>query len=56
MKIFKTKESNLNILNGVRSLAMMWVVFGHYYFNSVTNIENTMSIAEIFKKPFLLLV
>jgi uncharacterized membrane protein len=56
LKIFKTKESDLNILNGVRSLAMMWVVFGHYYFNTVTYIENSMSITEIFEKPFLLLV
>lgn len=56
LKIFKTKESELNIFNGVRSLAMMWVVFGHYYFNTITNIKNNMSITEIFKKPFLLLV
>jgi hypothetical protein len=44
-KIFNTRDSDLNIFNGVRALAMMWVVFGHYYFNSVTNIVNTMNIA-----------
>jgi peptidoglycan/LPS O-acetylase OafA/YrhL len=34
-----------HLFNGVRALAMMWVVFGHYYFNSVTKIFNTMNIA-----------
>jgi hypothetical protein len=31
-KVFKRNpNSNLNVLNGVRSLAMMWVVIGHSY-------------------------
>lgn len=44
------------MLNGIRALAMMWVVFGHYYFNSISPIVNTMNIENIFTKPFLLLV
>ncbi len=56
MKIFKTKDSDLNVFNGVRSIAMMWVVFGHYYFNTITGILNAMDINSIFQKPFLLLI
>ena len=49
LKMFKNKNSDLNIFNGVRAIAMMWVVFGHYYFNTVTNISNALSIATIFQ-------
>lgn len=49
LKIFKTKDSDLNVFNGIRAIAMMWVVFGHYYFNTVTNISNAMSIVTIFQ-------
>lgn len=49
LKIFKNKDSDLNIFNGVRAIAMMWVVFGHYYFDTVTNISNALSIATIFQ-------
>lgn len=44
MKVFKSKDSDLNVFNGVRALAMMWVVFGHYYFNTVTGILNALDI------------
>lgn len=57
LKIFKYNDkSDLNVFNGIRSLAMMWVVFGHYYLNSATGVVNTFYISEIFSQPFFLMV
>jgi len=45
MKIFKRNpNSNLNALNGVRSLAMMWVIIGHSYSFGITGSINMSTI------------
>jgi hypothetical protein len=57
LKIFKYNDkSDLNVFNGIRSLAMMWVIFGHYYLNSSTGVVNTFFISEAFSQPFFLIV
>ena len=35
---------------------MMWVVFGHYYLNSVGGVVNTLNLENIILKPFFLVV
>ena len=31
VKIFKYKHSYLNVFNGIKTICMMWVVFGHLF-------------------------
>lgn len=48
LKIFDyNQKSQLNVLNGVRSLAMLWVIFGHQYSMIIINTSNLLSINEI---------
>jgi peptidoglycan/LPS O-acetylase OafA/YrhL len=56
LKIFQRKENPLNTLNGVRSLCMLWVVFGHQFLFVVQISENTMSINNQFQRAYFLLV
>jgi peptidoglycan/LPS O-acetylase OafA/YrhL len=44
------------VFNGIRTLAMMWVVIGHVYLNSLAGNVNTPSAEDIFKKPFTLII
>lgn len=45
LKIFEyNQKSQLNVLNGVRSLAMLWVIFGHQYSMIIINTSNLLSI------------
>lgn len=49
--------SDLNIFNGIRSLAMMWVVIGHTFLNTAGGgVNNALNIPEVFKKPFFLVI
>lgn len=43
-KIFKYKENDLNVLNGVKSLCMLWVIFGHEYSLGFTGNKNIQTI------------
>lgn len=58
-KIFKRNpNSNLNVLNGVRSLSMIWVVFGHsmsYTLSGAINISSSVETISLLK-PFFLIV
>ena len=56
MKIFKyNPESRLNVLNGVRALAMMWVVFGHEYSMILGEVKNILWMGGKFAAwPFLI--
>jgi peptidoglycan/LPS O-acetylase OafA/YrhL len=40
----------------VRAISMMWIVFGHYYLNSVGGVLNTLNLSTIILKPFFLIV
>ena len=45
----------LNILDGVRALAMMWVVLGHtYIFYFTAEIQNFQSVLDISRQAFYL--
>ena len=51
------KNENLNILDGVRALAMMWVVFGHtYFFYLFIGVENSFSLPDVARHPYFLVV
>jgi hypothetical protein len=57
MKHFNIREGeDLNIWDGVRSLAMMWVVIGHVFSFWFPVIENTASIFTFASKPFYLIL
>ena len=43
-KILKYHLSDLNVLNGIRSLAMLWVIFGHEYSFDYGYSENFLTI------------
>lgn len=44
-------------MDGVRAVAMMWVVFGHMYsFSLASGAVNLPTIEAVVTKPFLLLV
>lgn len=48
LKIFKyNPDSRLNVLNGVRSMSMFWVIFGHQYSLIIVNTSNILSINEL---------
>lgn len=54
---FKVRESeDLNVWDGVRAFAMLWVVIGHSYTMSVIGSSNLLNIQPIFEKPFLLVL
>ncbi len=59
IKIFKhNPNSNLNVLNGIRSISMIWVVLGHamsYSVSGVINISTSME-SNAGLKPFFLIV
>jgi hypothetical protein len=54
--MFSYKKSKLNVLNGVKALAMMWVVFGHEYVFGLVHSMNVLTYEPILLKPFFLLV
>ena len=57
MKHFKVREGeHLNVWDGVRALAMMWVVIGHVYAFWLQSSLNISSIVDIPNKPFLLII
>lgn len=44
IKIFKyNPHSRLNVLNGVKSLAMFWVIMGHQYCLGIVNMSNVLT-------------
>lgn len=48
LKLFKyNPNSRMNIFNGVRSLAMLCVIFGHQYSLIIINTSNILSINSI---------
>ena len=49
------KNSRLNVLNGVRALAMMWVVFGHAYSTIMVNISNALTLSNQINSWFMLM-
>jgi peptidoglycan/LPS O-acetylase OafA/YrhL len=57
MKHFNIREGeDLNVWDGVRSLAMMWVVIGHvfsFWLNVIDNITNAMYFGN---KPYILIL
>jgi peptidoglycan/LPS O-acetylase OafA/YrhL len=58
-KVFKINpNSNLNVLNGIRSISMIWVVFGHSMSYTISGAINIASSAETISllKPFFLIV
>ena len=44
MKIFQYKESQLNIFNGVKTICMLWVIFGHLFSIRLQNSVNALTI------------
>jgi len=42
------KESDMNVLNGVRVMTMMWVVMGNTFINSLIGAINVLTIDYIF--------
>jgi peptidoglycan/LPS O-acetylase OafA/YrhL len=50
------KGETLNAWDGVRSLAMMWVVIGHVYSNFLAGIVNLGNFAHLFSHPFVLII
>lgn len=48
LKIFKyNPKSRLNVFNGVRSLAMLYVIFGHQYSLVIVNTSNLLTLNEV---------
>ena len=43
-KIFSYKRSYLNVFNGIKTICMMWVVFGHLF---SIRFQNNVNVAGI---------
>jgi hypothetical protein len=58
MSHFKIRQNeDLNIFDGVRAIAMMWVVIGHVFsFYLGSGLENISNIMPVISKPFYLLI
>ena len=54
IKIFEYKHNNLNIFNGVKTIAMMWVIFGHLYSVRLQNCVNALDIKQEVESTFFL--
>ena len=44
VKAFEYKPHNFNVFNGVKSICMMWVIFGHTFSARLQNSVNALSI------------
>ena len=56
MKIFQYKESQLNIFNGVKTICMLWVIFGHLFSIRLQNSVNALTIENQVEETFFLFV
>lgn len=56
MKIFKYHINDLNVLNGIRALSMLWVIFGHEYSLDISMSENITTVEKYqMGKPIFLI-
>lgn len=55
-KIFVYKSNPLNVFNGIKTICMLWVIFGHQFSVRLKNDVNILSIPGIVEKPFYLFV
>ena len=54
VKIFKYKQSYLNVFNGIKTICMMWVVMGHLFSIRLQNNVNVAGISSKVEEPFFL--
>ena len=46
----------MNVFDGIRALAMMWVVFGHVFSFAINGTVNAINTLDFASKPFFLIV
>ena len=56
LKVFSYQPHPLNILNGIRAIAMFWVIFGHEHFFTLSIASNSLTFFPTLETAYFLFV